>query len=232
MESRAYLKLKQEYTAPSEPTFDYSAAVSESAVSETKFQLPKIDNQTPYEKLLTKEIDIHAFMEKYCTYSPFVSADIRAIMDDIGIECLREPETGTLYSIHQAKQGGLLYIFYLRVSDTTYLTMSNFYVQKKLSSQDFSEIKEEDSFNKVKQIDPIAQIGENLYEANSSYWEKTGGCGTYHYLSDGVLELAFKKQNNRLIIIQKRLFDFSEIPQMGAKNYPYIGKILEQDWVK
>ena len=235
-QNQAYLKLKKEYAAPSEPTSDYSAAESESTTSgttsETKFQLPKIDNQTPYEKLLTKEIDIHAFMERHCSLSVFASGDMKEIVDDIGIECLRESETGTLYSIHKVKQGGLLYIFYVRISDTDYWTMSNFYVQKKLSSQNFSGIKEGDSFNKVKQIDPIAQIGENLYIANPSYWEKSGGCGNYHYLSDGVLEVTFKKQNGMLTVIHKKLFDFSEIPQMGEKNQPYIGKILGQDWVK
>ena len=100
-------ELKQDYHVPSNPeTPAYS--------SEAKpVEIPEPDNATPYQELLTKEIDIHSFMENYCLRDPYGSGEIEDIAADIGIECLRETEAGALYSIHKVKQGGLLYVFYM-----------------------------------------------------------------------------------------------------------------------
>ena len=68
------------------------------------------DNTTPYEELITKTVDIHAFAQNFD-----ITGDRRGIddvMEFIGVECLRETETGALYSVHKVEQGGLLYIFY------------------------------------------------------------------------------------------------------------------------
>ena len=70
-----------------------------------------IDNETRYEELITKEIDIHEFVQKFCISNLTGSGSLNRVNNEIGIECLRCTEAGALYSVHNVKQAGLLYIF-------------------------------------------------------------------------------------------------------------------------
>ncbi len=213
----------------------HSLLQSEAATSslpKAEVIIPEIDNETPYQDLLTQEIDIHDFMQKYCIHAPYGSGDIEEIAADIGIECLRETEAGALYSIHKVKQGGLLYIFYLNERADHRPVIRCFYLQKKLSSSDFAAIKAGSELEDIKKIDPTAQIWENIYYADPEWWETSGGCATLHYLTDGILEIGFKKEGQKLKVFAKQLTDDFEMPQFTGKSYPYNGKILDQDWVE
>ena len=101
-----------------------------------------IDNETPYEELITKEIDIHEFVQKFCISNLTGSGSLNRVNNEIGIECLRCTEAGALYSVHKVKQGGLLYIFYTRYEDDSAVPpiLRWFYVPKKRSRADFGTL--------------------------------------------------------------------------------------------
>ena len=224
-------ELKKDYHVPSN-TGDVTSSISSEAAP---VEIPEPDNATPYQELLTKEIDIHSFMEKYCLRDPYGSGEIEDIAADIGIECLRETEAGALYSIHKVRQGGLLYVFYMNNLPTApdhHPVIRCMYMQKKLSSKDFESIKEGSMLTEVKKIDSIAQIYENMYYSDPEYWESTGGCGSIHYLSDGILEIGFKERDGKLKVFASKLTEDFDMPQFTGKNYPYNGRILDTDWTE
>ena len=234
--SEDYKQLQKDYVISSKPVNDETSSKSNNSDDFYQKTSPIIDNKTPYQNLLTKEVDIHYFMKKYCLQTGVGGAGkLEDIVSDIGIECLRETGAGALYSIHKVKQGGLLYIFYMnRLPDASnyHPVIRCFYMRKKLSSEAFNFVKEGTTINEIKKIDPIAQVWENIYYADSEWWEATGGCGTFHYLSDGILEIGFKKQDGELKVFAKHLTQDFEMPQFSGKSYPYNGKILDSDWPK
>ncbi len=219
-------ELAAEYTVPSD------SSVS-STPSDGKEPVPAVDNKTPYRQLLTKEVDIHAFMQKYCIKSYDGQGNIADIAADIGIECLRKTDAGGIYSIHPVKQGGLLYIFYydyqgqVKIEEASVLRC--IYMQKKLSSKDFASMRIGMTLEELKQIDPVAQIGANLYHSAPDWWE---GCQTIHYLTDGILECAFREENGILRLHVFYLAQDFNLPQNSGVSHPYNGAILPQDWLE
>ena len=202
-----------------------------------------INNELTAEELITKPLDIHDAAENYFVRDmmgrPFSFLDF---YDGVGVECLRKTDAGALYSVHKIKQGGKLYIFYLDLPDSSSTADKSairwFYVQKVLSFQDFAEIQDGSTMDDVKKIDPATQIYENIYNASSV--DKTnysnvaeylnGFSVSYHYLTDGVLELAYKNENGKLVVRQKQIIHDFNLHQYGeAIDYPYDGHLLSID---
>ncbi|MBQ4153013.1 MAG: hypothetical protein IJD11_01535 [Oscillospiraceae bacterium] len=213
--SGGYRSLQKEYRLPEITSSDVDR-------QENLSFLPQVDNKTPYRQLLTKKVDIHAFTEKYCAEYGIVSGRICDIANDIGIECLRQLSEKQLYSIHPVKQGGLLYIFYSYIDSLGFLAKDSYYVQKRLSSGDFSAIRLDSEIGTLKQIDPTAQIWENLYTADPSR-STFFGCLTHHYLTDGILEVGLKPKDGVLKVFLCSFHPFSSDPAA----YPQ--KIMDQD---
>ena len=220
-------ELKQDYHVPSNPeTPAYS--------SEAKpVEIPEPDNATPYQELLTKEIDIHSFMEKYCLRDPYGSGEIEDIAADIGIECLRETEAGALYSIHKVKQGGLLYVFYMNSPKYPeyHSIIRWFYVRGRASSKDFADLAlNKSSIDSAIEINETIQIFYNLYNADKDYWNRESGLPAWVYLDDGILELGFKPENNVLTLFFKEHNKDYNIHKMDAEKVePYKACILDSD---
>ncbi len=128
-----------------------------------------VDNTTPYEELITKEVDIHEFAQDYTShYDIYGSGRIDEIDAAFGVECLRETDAGALYSVHKVKQGGLLYIFYQNytphqpVTDTPIRRW--FYVRDRLSSEDFKQYKlYKSTMDDMMKTDISLQIFKNLF---------------------------------------------------------------------
>lgn len=60
------------------------------------------DNTTPYEELITKNVDIHTFVQNFDMFG--TGRGIDDVMEFIGVECLRETENA-IYSVHKVEQG-------------------------------------------------------------------------------------------------------------------------------
>lgn len=196
-----------------------------------------IDNETPYDELITKEIDIHYMAEKYFTKELYFYGTLDDLMRDIGVECLRENTYGTLYSVHKVKQGGLLYIFY-----SDYATMLRwFYVRNNLSYADLADALQKNStLEDLKKIDDTVQIFENLYNSYANwidYWGYFGYHPVFLYLNDGILELSYQKEAGDFVITVGEPYtifvDDFEIYDMIASTYkPYDATIYDMDRVK
>ena len=198
--------------------------------------LARIDNETPYQELITKEIDVQRFVQ---TYDPNPTTAITnpprlitAMDNAFGIECLRKTEAGALYSVHKVKQGGLLYVFYHTTSDDRkgqYVSIKNwYYVKKKLCYEDFSSVVKGTSLNKVKDIDPVAKF----YVDRAYQYDKAGNALSYHYLEDGILCIGYTNENGKFIVDGMRIwsdFHVEEANYEAAKIEPYDGHILPID---
>ena len=214
----------------SQNSFQASSIFKESSI------MVSANNTLPPDQLITKSYDIHYIIEKYFSNLNLVGTGttLTDIVNDFGVECLRETDKKAIYSVHKIKQGGFLYIFYANFTQTEdYRGIIRwFYVQNSLSYSDFSVINEGSTIDKVKAIDPTTQIFINIYKSNSEYWDESGGFGSWHYLSDGILEITYQNKNGKLTITQLHFIEDFQITQWTAKSYPYDGHILPIDKIK
>lgn len=198
--------------------------------------LKRIDNSTPYQELITKKIDIQSFLQKYdpdaaatITQSPRL---ITTVDRDFGIECLRQTEAGSIYSIHQVKQGGLLYVFYeTRSYESTgkYVSIKYwYYVKKALSYADFSEVTEGTLLKEVKKIDPVTKFyTDRAYTPSQIFIPYS-----YHYLKDGILLIGYTKTNKDLVVEGTQFwpdFNIEEANYASQKVELYDGHLLPID---
>ena len=215
---------------PLERTYDKEAAYSRPE-QELPADIPPVDNTTPVDP--NKDpIDIHSVAEKFFIdgSTPYTLADIAA---GIGILSLRKTEAGALYSIHPVQQGGRLLIFYDNYDDTqNYRNQIKqwFYVNKPLSYEDFESIKEGDTIEDVINVDPSEQIFKNIFGVDPKYYDEQGGFQSWHYLSDGVLELGYKIENGKLVLIATQFSENFNVPRYydAVVNY-YDGHLLPID---
>ncbi len=209
---------------------------SSSPVSIGEQTLPTANGElTPPDQLFTKEVDIHAVVEKYFMgqnqYGNIYGTNrLEELAEDIGMECVRDTDAGTLYSVHKVKQGGRLYLIY----DTSIYSrvIRWFYVQKKLSYNDFSAIKEGSSLDAVKRIDPATQIFENLYNSEKDFWKEAGGMVSWHYLTDGILEIGYDISGSTpKVMIMKYAEDY-QIEEIADRSRYYNCEILPADRIE
>lgn len=165
--------------------------------------LPAINNEQPAGELTTNPVDIHRFIETFCTDqrdgSYYSLYDVAVVF---GIECLRENDAGVRYSIHSVKQGGQLLVFYLNEENNCQINRW-FYRQKPLSSADFSDIQVGSSLRDVINIDPAAQVFENICRSDPEAFEHEKGygyLGSWHYLEDQILEIAYRHEDGDFIV--------------------------------
>ena len=191
--------LEQTYTTVthpkgSAPAGDVTTSITTTAVKPVA--VVKVDNETPYDELITKPIDIHDVIQKYFATDELANPLFTEIAADIGVECLRK--TDTYYSVHKVKQGGLFYLFYSDEEDPQKRKVIRwFYEPKRLCKADFAGIKDgESTIDDVKKIDPAVQIFENLSQTSVYYQEYPEEMGSWHLLEDGILEIEYKKQND------------------------------------
>lgn len=201
-----------------------------------------VNNEYSYNRLITKTIDIDEFVKQFYIYplSTNLGYYFLDIYHGIGIECLRETETGALYSVHMVKQGGLLYIFYARLKHSAYVKVTGwYYVKNKLASDDFKEIKKGSKLSDVIAIDSVTQIYENIYNSNPFLFNlKEIGLDTYHFLTDGILKFHFSYivstvDGGELQVVKKKFATFDDIKsiQTGESIYSLSGRILPIDYI-
>lgn len=224
--------LKKDYVLHEIPDHDYKS------VSYT------VDNTTPYQELITKEVDIHNFAQKYSSYIFPWYVNMSEIYYDVGIECIRETAEGALYSVHKVKQGGLLYVFYdndshLEKTDDRWVRRW-FYVREDLNYADFKKaIDENGDMSDIIKVDKTGQIFDNIFsgewvdEEKSVDYLNKGSYATWHYLSDGILELSYREENGKRVIYSHKLeSDFNLSDGRDGVDEPYNAKILDIDRIK
>ena len=194
------------------------------------------DNTTPYEELITKTVDIHAFAQNFD-----ITGDRRGIddvMEFIGVECLRETEAGALYSVHKVEQGGLLYIFYDNQEWLTEIKTNGikvwFYVRERVSSTDFASLqKNVSTIEDVIEIDEVDQIFLNCYRADPEYQYHGTTLVTCHYLEDGLYAIQYDLIGGELIFTDDYFADNFDVPfQTESRYHPYYAQVLEMDMVE
>ena len=194
------------------------------------------DNTTPYEELITKTVDIHAFAQYFDITGN--GRGIDDVMEFIGVECLRETETGALYSVHKVEQGGLLYIFYDNQEWLTEIKTNGikvwFYVRERVSSSDFASLqKNVSTIEDVIEIDEVDQIFLNCYRADPEYQYHGTTLVTCHYLEDGLYAIQYDLIGGELIFTDDYFADNFDVPfQTESRYHPYYAQVLEMDMVE
>ena len=193
------------------------------------------DNTTPYEELITKTVDIRAFAQNFEISG---GRGIDDVMEFIGVECLRETETGALYSVHKVEQGGLLYIFYDNKEWLTEIKTNGikvwFYVRERVSSTDFASLqKNVSTIEDVIEIDEVDQIFLNCYRADPEYQYDGKHLHTVHYLEDGIYLILYELIGGELIFTDDYFADNFDLPiQTESRYHPYYAQVLEMDMVE
>lgn len=196
----------------------------------------QVDNETPYEELITKTVDIHEFAQWFVIGKP--GRGIDDVMHFMGVECLRETEAGALYSIHKVEQGGLLYIFYLNHDWYTEIRTNGIrgsvYVRERLSYSDFDSLQANVStIEDVIKINVAEQIYLNCYNADPMFDYDETMLFTYHYLEDGIGAFLYELIDGELVFTKSLLMEDFEFPfTIESRHYPYDARILEMDWVE
>lgn len=184
--------------------------------------LKKVNNSDKYDQLITNRIDINFFVQTFDSDPLNLfhgnSIHISQVADTIGLQCLRQKSDGTLYSVHQVKQGGLLYIFYNQHdTDDPYVKKTVvrnwYYVKKDLQYEDFSAINIGDNMKKVQSIDPATSVYIN--RLNDYGDPSISSISTFHYLKDGILYFYYEKSNHNTYTIHDIKFD----PNFYALTY-------------
>lgn len=195
----------------------------------------QVDNTTPYEELITKTVDIHQFVQYF---EPIYGGDIEKVMEFIGVECLRQTETGALYSVHKVEQGGLLYIFYDNKAWQTEIRTNDvrvwFYVRERLSTADFASLQKNVSTIKdVIEIDVAEQIYLNCYRADPMFQLDGKNLHSVHYLEDGIYTILYELIDGELIFTDEFFEDDFEVSFSTESRYePYYAQVLEMDMVE
>ncbi len=201
-----------------------------------------VDNTTPHEELLPETVDIHAFAQKYSFLVKPWSVSMNRIDEELGLDCVRETPEGALYSVHKVKQGGLLYVFYNNygwIDDPEEGPYPRpvrrwFYVREDLCYADFEDVLEEKgTMDDVIRVDETEQIFFNLHSAEWIDEEPPEEFYTWHYLSDGILELGYRREGDTFVLythIWKPDFDLDNWSE--SIDTPYNAQILEMDRVK
>ena len=198
--------------------------------------LARIDNATPYQDLITHETDIVAFIQRFDP-EPLNKFNgrfprIEEVDDAIGIECLRNPREGTLYSVHEITQGGLMYLFYRTLRDGEIQAFNYYYVKARLSSEDFAAILawERLSIEEVAEIDPSVYVF--IDHLHSVQYILPVLYRTYHYLSDGTLSICFEYLDSDGVYgscLRNYRDDFNISLYVEAHPSEYDGRILPMD---
>lgn len=195
-----------------------------------------VDNETPWQELLTESYDINdmieqLFLESYLRFTT-ESITISELHARFPIQCVRENEDGFVYFVYQIEQGGLLYVFLSpNLEGGPPTTLRNwFYVDENRSYADFSSIEEGDTIEDVKKIDPTVQIYENMLDADQELVAAMGS-GSYHYLTDGILPIGYLYEDGAYQIYATRFWDDYEMGTNEAKGYSVTGPILSIDRV-
>lgn len=245
-------KLKRELHLPSTTDSSSAAGTSPSGTPTQEMTTPSIDpsvpelpaditewvdNETPWQELLTVSYDINdmieqLFLEPYLRFAT-ESITISELHTRFPIQCVRENEDGFVYFVYQIEQGGLLYVFLspdLEGGPPTILR-NWFYVDKNRSYADFSSIEEGDTIENVKKIDPTVQIYENIMEVDQDL-VATMGSGSYHYLMDGILEIGYHYEDDAYWISSINYLENYEMETNKSKGYSVTGPILSIDRVK
>lgn len=226
--------LKADYLLYSTPP-----EVPQSNVSSTEETAALLPNNEATDR--GEPVDLHGVVQQYLMKQVMGLETVTAaeIAQTIGLPILRETEAGALYSVHEIKQGGRLYIFYSNFSEEHGFSPHEdigrvirwFYVQKELSSQDFAAIQEGSTVDELKKIDPVTQLYENIYHADPGFWDGAGGSGSFHYLRDGIMDFGYENVNGELVIRGKRFTEGFQLHQNTSISFPYDGTILPEDWV-
>ena len=198
-----------------------------------------VDNTTPYQELITKKVDIHSFAQAFSFQVAPWGAKMSRIAAEVGLECVRETPDGALYSIHEVEQGGLLYIYYKneewREDGEDRPVLRWFYVREDLCYADFEKILEQGgTMEDVIKIDETEQIFCNIHLAEWIGEEKYDDFVTWHYLSDGILELVYQRDGDTFVLLPeecKWLSDFSLVDWQAEKYRAVDAEVFEFDKV-
>lgn len=205
---------------------------------------PVVDNETPWEQLITKEVDIHEFGEFMA-----VNGGHNAVfnMSDFAvhfpIECLRQMTETTRYTIYKVKQGGLIFIFY-NLYDPDDLNTAYIrgwcYLRELFSWADFQSLTEEEStIDDLIAIDKDAQLHENIAITHTAWlknkWNNnddevfTGYIYAYYYLKDGIGCFEFEEKNGEFRLTDMEFYEDFELPCNESRYVPCYAHLLDID---
>lgn len=196
-----------------------------------------INNKSMHDSVKTQSVNIHCFVQRYTGAArPYVHY-MGELLNDIGIGALRETEEGALYSIYSVDQGGKLLVFYnneeWREETADRPILRWFYVREELCFNDFKElIENRSSMEEVIHVDETEQIFENIWFGDwPAEEQKPEEFVTWHYLSDGILELWYRQEKGDAVV-----FDYVWKPDFDLEDWqaethtPYNARVLDIDW--
>ena len=227
---------------PTETLPPEEAAKAAAVFKTQEIVLKRLNQQTEYKKLLTKIIDIDVYLQTYFN-DPNATCmvempTIKQMEEDFGIECLRKNPAGNYYSVHEVKQGGLLYVFYKPwiQPGAEYLKIYNWlYAQKTLSFQNFSAVKEGSAYQAVEQLDPVVVAAYTnrmeIYNQQRESQDETKSMYSMHYLQDGIISVFSVLRDGAMVVTRVDYRPDFQVDYYWEGRMPkYNGRILPQDY--
>ncbi len=130
---------------------------------------------------------------------------------------------------------GIRMYFFFDKSDNEEFALSGFPIimQKKLSYKEFQNVAIGDSIQEVQQVDPImVKYIEHFNVFNDkvleAYTEMNAGAISIHLLSDGILKIVYKRENNGYIITN---MEYSKDFNLKCFTGTYCFKINDIDYI-
>ncbi|MBO5929517.1 MAG: hypothetical protein J6Q42_05830 [Clostridia bacterium] len=195
-----------------------------------------IDNTSTLESVKISSVDIHDFVQKHFPFALPYTYRMSELSNDMGLGLLRETEEGALYSVYPVDQGGKLLVFYnneeWQEETDDRSIMRWFYVREELCFDDFKELIENKcSIEEVIRVDETEQIFKNLWFGEwLSREPKPERFGSWHYLSDGILELAYEKNEKGAVLVDYAWHPDFQLDDWQAAMYtPYNARVLDID---
>lgn len=171
-----------------------------------------------------------------------IHAYVRHLLGFYPTEAIRQRDADTFYFVYDTDDGIRLFVFYSEKNgDGEYDGIQTpvgypILISKMLSHTDFAGIQAGDSAEKVRAIDPVMSVYEdmffNVYKWNSiaaeSYRKENNPIATIHYLRDGLLKIEYDIVDDNRLVVTNLIFDPNyDLTNLYGETYHY--RILPQD---
>lgn len=185
------------------------------------------DSSTDYNRLIKKEVSVNDYANDFLfhEYSPMLGYNpvIVTINDKYPVECLRKIGNHT-YSIYKGDDGSIIFTFYMDNGFEAHCI----YMKKKLSTENFKNIRIGSHLTDVENIDSAATI-----RATRCISEKVNIFFSFHLLTDGILKFTYTRQSDGSYLVSDKYynkdFKYSAGPKANPTNFDFT--ILPQDYI-
>lgn len=197
-----------------------------------------VDNQTPYQKKITKKYPEQNFVNQFLLYTRTMMTTSYAVffgglIQDYPAECIRKTDS-TLYCMYETEEGGLFYVFFNEAWEQPGNPSFRHavYVKKRLEKKDFNGIQKGMKIQEVEKIDPVTS--SYLAYVSRPDLQPFTSFTSAHLLTDGILVIQYhRNQENKWVIDEwwyNKSYKWYTNDVVGDVVFDYT--ILPQDYIQ